>query len=98
MQATKNPHGAGFLGDSGANRNTRTYVNGARSRNRTGTGLPPRDFKSLASTDFAIRAVALLLHRCDGCDVTTRAEIYTAASFDATPKASQWLLFALDAR
>lgn len=29
---------------------------GARSRGRTGTGLPPRDFKSLASTDFAIRA------------------------------------------
>jgi hypothetical protein len=30
--------------------------NGARSRNRTGTVLPPRDFKSLASTNFAIRA------------------------------------------
>lgn len=29
---------------------------GARSRNRTGTVLPPRDFKSLASTNFAIRA------------------------------------------
>ena len=29
---------------------------GARSRNRTGTVFPPRDFKSLASTNFAIRA------------------------------------------
>lgn len=31
-------------------------LNGARSRNRTGTMLPSRDFKSLASTSFAIRA------------------------------------------
>ncbi len=31
-------------------------IDRARSRGRTGTGLPPRDFKSLASTDFAIRA------------------------------------------
>ena len=30
--------------------------NGARGRNRTGTVLPPRDFKSLASTNFATRA------------------------------------------
>ncbi len=30
---------------------------GARTRNRTGTALRPRDFKSLASTSFAIRAV-----------------------------------------
>ncbi len=29
---------------------------GARGRTRTGMGLPPRDFKSLASTDFATRA------------------------------------------
>lgn len=29
---------------------------GARSRNRTGMGLPPADFKSDASTSFAIRA------------------------------------------
>ena len=29
---------------------------GARGRNRTGTVLPPRDFKSLASTSFATRA------------------------------------------
>ena len=29
---------------------------GARSRTRTGTVFPPRDFKSLASTNFAIRA------------------------------------------
>ena len=31
-------------------------IYGARSRNRTGTVFPPRDFKSLASTNFAIRA------------------------------------------
>ncbi len=30
---------------------------GARSRSRTGTVFPPRDFKSLASTNFAIRAM-----------------------------------------
>jgi hypothetical protein len=30
--------------------------NGARSRNRTGTLFQARDFKSLASTNFAIRA------------------------------------------
>ena len=30
---------------------------GARSRTRTGTEFPPRDFKSLASTNFAIRAL-----------------------------------------
>ena len=32
---------------------------GARSRNRTGTSLRTGDFKSHASTNFAIRAVAL---------------------------------------
>ncbi len=32
------------------------FDNGARGRNRTGTVLPPRDFKSLASTNFATRA------------------------------------------
>ena len=31
-------------------------VDGARSRNRTGTLLPARDFKSLVSTYFTIRA------------------------------------------
>ena len=30
--------------------------NGARGRTRTGTGLLPRDFKSLASANFATRA------------------------------------------
>jgi hypothetical protein len=30
----------------------------ARGRTRTGTGFPPRDFKSLASTNFATRATA----------------------------------------
>ena len=30
---------------------------GARGRNRTGTVFPPRDFKSLASTNFATRAI-----------------------------------------
>lgn len=32
---------------------------GARGRTRTGTVLPPRDFKSLASTNFATRACVL---------------------------------------
>lgn len=32
------------------------WLGGARSRTRTGTALRPRDFKSLASTDFATRA------------------------------------------
>lgn len=36
--------------------NRRERCRGARSRNRTGTELPPADFKSAASTDFAIRA------------------------------------------
>ena len=30
---------------------------GARTRTRTGMTLRPRDFKSLASTNFAIRAI-----------------------------------------
>ncbi len=34
-------------------------INGARGRSRTGTVLPPRDFKSLASTSFATRADGL---------------------------------------
>lgn len=33
-------------------------IHGARSRNRTGTPLRAGDFKSHASTSFAIRAVA----------------------------------------
>ncbi len=37
-------------------RNSLIVDNGARGRNRTGTVLPPRDFKSLASTNFATRA------------------------------------------
>ncbi len=40
-------------------------IHGARSRNRTGTPLRAGDFKSHASTSFAIRAVA----RC--CTVLT---------------------------
>ena len=35
-------------------------VHGARSRNRTGTLLPARDFKSLVSTYFTIRASVTL--------------------------------------
>ena len=31
----------------------RKIKNGAQGRNRTGTVSPPRDFKSLASTNFA---------------------------------------------
>ncbi len=34
-------------------------LNGARDRNRTGTALRPRDFKSLVSTNFTTRAQAL---------------------------------------
>ena len=36
-------------------------VSGARSRNRTGTLLPARDFKSLVSTYFTIRAAVSLV-------------------------------------
>src|SRR5579862_936006 len=39
-------------------RNRAAYAGSARSRTRTGTESPPRDFKSLASTDFATRARA----------------------------------------
>ncbi len=35
-----------------------TQEDGARNRNRTGTTLRPRDFKSLVSTYFTIRAEA----------------------------------------
>ena len=35
--------------------------NGARGRTRTGTELPPRDFKSLASTNFATRANSIAI-------------------------------------
>ena len=37
-------------------------VDGARSRNRTGTPARARDFKSLVSTYFTIRAVLLASH------------------------------------
>gem|GEM_PF-2352869 len=35
---------------------TWNVLHGARSRNRTGMGFPPTDFKSVASTYSAIRA------------------------------------------
>ena len=35
--------------------------NGARGRTRTGTEFPPRDFKSLASTNFATRAKSVAI-------------------------------------
>ena len=35
------------------------FIDGAQGRNRTGTVLPPRDFKSLASTYFATWAYKL---------------------------------------
>ena len=44
------PPGAGCCGQP------RFIWFGARSRTRTGTAARPRDFKSLASTCFAIRA------------------------------------------
>ena len=46
-------------------------VGGARSRNRTGTLLPARDFKSLVSTYFTIRV--LLLARQEGFEPPTDA-------------------------
>ena len=42
-----------------ANRLQALDLFGARSRNRTGTSFRTGDFKSHASTNFAIRAVAL---------------------------------------
>lgn len=39
-----------------ANRGIMQGAIGARSRNRTGTAVKPRDFKSLVSTNFTIRA------------------------------------------
>jgi hypothetical protein len=42
-----------FKGENGC---ALRFKGGARSRTRTGTVFPPRDFKSLASTNFAIRA------------------------------------------
>ena len=42
---------------------TRAFIFGAESRNRTGTGLPPTDFKSVASTSSAISAFADSQHR-----------------------------------
>ncbi len=45
-------------------------VNGARGRARTGMVLPPRDFKSLASTNFATRA-SCQLYRGEGTQATT---------------------------
>ena len=57
MRATKNPHGAGFLGDPGANSSTRNYVIGAPSRNRTGKTAKSADFKSAVFTNFTIGAL-----------------------------------------
>ncbi len=36
-------------------------INGAGGRNRTGMGLPPRDFESRASTSFTTPAIFLKL-------------------------------------
>lgn len=48
---------------------------GARSRNRTGMGLPPADFKSDASTSFAIRAcsAAPIVAHPQGCGPIVQA-------------------------
>ncbi|KAG1270087.1 hypothetical protein G6F65_013383 [Rhizopus arrhizus] len=48
---------------------------GARSRNRTGMGLPPADFKSDASTSFAIRAcsAAPIVAHPQGCGPIAQA-------------------------
>ena len=64
---------------------------GARGRNRTGTGLPPRDFKSLASTCSATRAFMTLpdsavgsqSNRLRNCMSSIR---FLGSFFDVTPK------------
>ena len=66
-------------------------IYGARSRNRTGTPLRAGDFKSHASTSFAIRAVARLGRleagryqsvSSDAC--ATEDEIYTSRPVEAS--------------
>ena len=61
---------------------TQNYLQvGARGRTRTGTVLPPRDFKSLASTNFATRANNFLIYRLYFSRLEARAGIeptYTA--------------------
>lgn len=69
-------------------------IHGARSRNRTGTPLRAGDFKSHASTSFAIRAVA---RYCSAQPLsrdperiqalTVEREIYTSVPGEAS---SQW--------
>ncbi len=50
--------------------------NGAQGRNRTGTVLPPRDFKSLASTNFATWADDCI------CSNHNRARLYHGIKTD----------------
>ena len=57
---------------------------GARSRNRTGTPLRAGDFKSHASTSFAIRAVArvagLGIYRSGGFDARSKGGFIASGS------------------
>lgn len=66
-------------------------IHGARSRNRTGTPLRAGDFKSHASTSFAIRAVArccldlLTIRSPDrNCTSAAEGEIYTSLPGEAS--------------
>ncbi len=66
-------------------------IHGARSRNRTGTPLRAGDFKSHASTSFAIRAVArccftlITIHSPDrNCTSAAEGEIYTSLPGEAS--------------
>lgn len=66
-------------------------IHGARSRNRTGTPLRAGDFKSHASTSFAIRAVArcclalMAIHSPDRhCASAAEGEIYTSLPGEAS--------------
>ena len=49
------------------------HLDGARGRNRTGTAVKPRDFKSLVSTNFTTRAY--------GVDATVGALFYHHLGF-----------------
>ncbi len=56
MEATRKRAMAGATAKTKKLDQYRDYFIGARDRTRTGTAARPRDFKSLASTNFATRA------------------------------------------
>ncbi len=49
-------------------------INGARSRSRTGTTFRSRDFKSLASTNFATRSISVIAFYRDISEKKMEAE------------------------